>query len=172
MNPAPQRWARAAAYAAFAATLPSAVWRLLMVAGLIPGAEALRQETLHPTDGSATSGATAVAYVVALSVVQVVTGFLAVGLVRPWGERLAGVRIPRWFPVLAGGLGAAAVTYLFTWNLTHQIVAGVHDRIPLGAFAKATELACYVPILAWGPLLAVAVVGYALRTARRGPSAR
>lgn len=158
-----QPWARAAAYAAFAVTIPSAVWRLLMVAGAVPGAAQLRAETLHPTDGTPLAGGSAVAYVVGLSVVQVTAGFLAVGLVRPWGERLAGVRIPRWFPVVAGGLGAAAVTWLFTINLTRQILTGVHDRIPMGAFARATELACYLPILLWGPLLAVAVVGYARR---------
>lgn len=163
MRRPPQAWARAVAWASFLCTIPSALWRLLMIAGLVPGAELLRAETLHPTDASPLSGGAAVAYVIALSVTQVGFGALAIGLVQPWGEQIGRVRIPRWFPVVAGGLGGLAVTYLFTWNLTRQILTGVHDRIPMGAFAKATELACYVPILLWGPLLLGAVAAYALR---------
>lgn len=81
-------WLRLCAYAAFAAVLPSALWRVLMIVGLIPGTGELRRFELadNPTLGYA--------YVVALSIVQLATGYLAVGLVRPWGERLRGRRVP------------------------------------------------------------------------------
>src|SRR5690625_3495662 len=71
-----QRWAKFAAWGAFLSTVPSAVWRVLMIVGLIPGSEALRQFELgsDPTQGYI--------YVFVLSSIQVGAGFLTLGLIR------------------------------------------------------------------------------------------
>ncbi len=61
-------------------TVPSALWRVLMIVGLMPDTADLREFELA---GNATLGYT---YVFGLSIVQVGAGFLSVGLVRPWGE--------------------------------------------------------------------------------------
>lgn len=90
--PASPRWLRVTAWTAFLVTLPSALWRVLMIVGLLPGTAELRAYEL------AGDPAVGYAYVVGLSIVQVATGFLTVGLLRPWGERLGaggdGGRIP------------------------------------------------------------------------------
>jgi len=96
------------AWAAFLSTLPSAVCRLLMLHGVLPGTADLQR--LHAGEEG---------YVWGLSIVQVLAGVLALGLVQGWGERVGAVRI-----------------------------------------------ACYLPILLWGPLLLAAVAGY--RQRRRG----
>lgn len=57
--------------------------------------------------------------------------WLTVGLVRPWGERLFGWRIPRLLPVIAGACGGLAV---MVW--------------------------CYLPVLLWGPLVLATVWSY------------
>jgi hypothetical protein len=158
--PGVQRWAVIAAWGAFLATIPSALWRVLMILGLLPGTEQLRQFELgdDPTPNYA--------YVFALSVVQLTTGFLTIGLVRPWGERLLGRRVPLAPVLVVATLGGLAVTWLFTIAMTTQVLtghrpdAGLVSGIPL-----AIMVACYVPILAWGPLELVATAGYWMRRA-------
>ena len=56
---APQGWVRAAAWGTLACDVPSSLWRVLMIAGLMPGTEALRRS--YEDD---------VAYVVGLSVAE------------------------------------------------------------------------------------------------------
>lgn len=149
----PALWARVAAWSAFACTVPSAIWRVLMIQGLLPGTAALRQA--HSGDEL---------YVWALSAVQLAAGFLAVGLVRPWGERLLGVAVPRWIPVVFGMLGGCAVTYLFTVSMTLGLIHG--DRPDQGLVhdgALLVMVLCYAPIFLWGPLELAAVAAYAIR---------
>lgn len=156
MDPPPQRWAVVAAWGALLSAVPSALWRLLMIAGLMPGTADLR--ALHADE---------VGYVVGLSVAQLVAGVLVVGLVRPWGERLLGVPVPRWFPVVMGALGALAMTWLFTIDLPSKLLSGVRpDQDTVHGVHLAVMIAAYVPIFAFGPLALVAVVGYALRRYR------
>ena len=150
---APQDWARAAAWGALACAVPSAVWRLLMIAGLLPGTGDLR--LLY---------ADHVGYVVGLSVAQVLAAVLVVGLVRPWGERLLGVRINRWVPVVLGTLGGLALTWLATISTLAGLLAGQRpDQGTVEGGALVLMLLVYAPFFLIGPLALVAVVGFARR---------
>lgn len=156
--PAHPRWLVRCAWAAFLVTVPSALWRVLMIVGLVPGTAAMRAFEL--------GGAPLVgyAYVVGLSVVQLSTAFLVVGLVRPWGERFRGRWVPALPVVALGALGGGAVTAIFDVAMVTALVQGhrpdggyVHDG------ALAVMVACYLPIFLWGPLTLAATAGYARR---------
>ena len=67
-----------------------------MIMGWLPGTSDLRARELS------SNAVDDYLYVYALSIVQVSFGFLAVGLVRPWGERIRGWTIPRFIPTLLG----------------------------------------------------------------------
>ena len=164
--PSVQRWARLAAWGAFLATVPSALWRVLMIVGLLPGTEQLRQFEL------AGDPALGYIYVFALSVVQLIAGFLAIGLVRPWGECFLGWRVPLKPVLVVAILGGLAVTWLFTITMTMQVLAGLRpDNDLVSGVPLAIMVACYVPILLWGPLERLATAGYwKRRTVHRGAS--
>ena len=150
-----RRWVRRAAWGAFAATVPSAVWRVLMIVGLMPGAADLRRYEL------ADDPALGYAYVFGLSVVQLVAGFLTVGLVRAWGERLLGRRVPVIPVVVAAVLGGLAVVWLFDVSLVGGLLAGQRpDSGLVSGWALALLVACYLPIFLWGPLELLATYGY------------
>lgn len=76
-----------------------------MIVGLMPGTQDVRQFELG---GDATQG---YVYVFALSVVQLATAFLTVGLVRPWGEHFLGRRVPLVPVVIIATLGGLAVIW-------------------------------------------------------------
>lgn len=153
----PQAWARAAAWGVLACAVPSAVWRLLMIAGWMPGTEPLR--VLHEGEGG---------YVLGLSVAQVLAAVLVVGLVRPWGERFAGIAINRWVPVVLGTLGGTVMTWLFTIELWVGVLAGRRpDQGALDGIPLAVMVWVYAPMMLFGPLTLVAVIGYAQRRAAR-----
>lgn len=148
-------WLRLCAYAAFAAVLPSALWRVLMIVGLIPGTGELRRFELadNPTLGYA--------YVVALSIVQLATGYLAVGLVRPWGERLRGWRVPPAVPLVLGTLGGLAVTWIFPITMVASIAHGKRpDAGLVSGWPLVVMVWCYLPLLLWGPLVVASSWGY------------
>lgn len=134
-----------------------------MIVGLLPGTEELRQIELA---GDASLG---YVDVVSLSVVQLTAGFLSVGLVRPWGEKLFGRRIPVAPILIVATLGGLAVVWLFDVSMLGHLMAG---QRPDGGLVSGAPLvlmiACYAPILLWGPLELVAAVGYWLR--RRAPN--
>ncbi len=156
----PSRWGVAAAYGAFLATVPSAAWRVLVVWGWLPGTAPLRSDIVT------TSG---VGYVYALSGVQLVTGFLAVGLASRWGIELFGRRLNCYVVLASAGLGALGATLLFTVSLTMELLSGARpDKGLVAGPAEVVMFLCYTPILFWGPLVAVAAVDYARRTRRRG----
>nr|WP_231627095.1 hypothetical protein [Streptomyces apocyni] len=113
-------------------------------------------------------------YLIGLSLFAEALGLLALGLIHRWGEV-----IPRWVPGLGGrgipvlaavipaSLGALAVTLITflsagNWNSVENMGA---PTSPQGGMYWVMT-ACYVPLLAWGPLLAVATVAYYRR--RRG----
>lgn len=149
------RWVEVAAWGTFIATVPSAVWRVLMILGLMPGTNALRQFELA---GDASLG---YVYVFSLSIVQLVTGFLTAGLVRPWGERLFGHRVPLIPVLIVAVLGGLAVVWLFDISMVSQILAGHRpDAGLLSGAPLAIMVACYVPILLWGPLELVSTAAY------------
>ncbi|MFC8373161.1 hypothetical protein ACFUIT_35280 [Streptomyces sp. NPDC057239] len=136
--------------------MPSALWRFAVVLGVPLGlAESEYDAMLIPGWG----------YLIVplLSVLQEALAFLTLGLVRPWGEVW-----PRWVPLLHGrripvlvaaipaALGALACTVygvLFVWTTLHADMA----ITPWGEWVMTI---CYVPIVAWGPLLAVVTVHY------------
>lgn len=152
------RWTVLAAWGAYLVTVPSAVWRVLMIVGLVPGTTDLRQFEL------AGNAAFAYGYVVTLSVVQLGTGFLAVGLVRPWGERFLGRRVPLVPVLVAATLGGLAVTWLFDISMVHALLTGHRPDAGLVSGVPLTVMfACYAPILLWGPLELAAAAGYGLR---------
>jgi hypothetical protein len=112
---------------------------------------------------------------VALSVVSELLALLTLGLVRPWGERL-----PQWVPILGGRdvaplaallpayAGAAALTALWTpmllwWRVPHA------DMTSTGA---AVVGLIYLPLVAWGPLLAAVAVSDHRRCRAAGPGRR
>jgi hypothetical protein len=163
----PGRWTVLAAWGAFLVTVPSAVWRVLMIVGLMPGTKDLRQFEL------AGDASLAYGYVATLSIVQLTAGFLTVGLIRPWGERFLGRRVPLVPVLVVATLGGLAVVWLFDISMVGALVtgrrpdAGLVSGVPL-----AVMVACYAPILLWGPLELLATAGYGLRRrrhARLGP---
>lgn len=103
----------------------------------------------------------AYAYVVSLSVVQLLTGFLTVGFVRPWGEALFGRRVPLVPVVVVAAAGGLLVTWLFDVSMLSAIASGSRpDRGLVSGGALAVMVACYAPILLWGPLELLATYGY------------
>ncbi|WP_190023888.1 hypothetical protein [Streptomyces hiroshimensis] len=164
MNALPDvpRWAVLAAHAVPLVTLPSGLWRIALVAGL-PVAE----YEGHLGLGEAL-------YVLSLTVVSESLALLTLGLVRSWGEV-----VPRWIPLLGGRrvrplaavvpalLGATALAGLAVWFLCAPYVnpqQGIWQGTPA---QDALLAACYVPLLAWPPLLtAVTIAYYRRRTGR------
>ncbi|GHC58667.1 hypothetical protein [Streptomyces cinnamoneus] len=118
-------------------------------------------------------------YVVFLSVLSEAVAFTAFGLIARWGEVF-----PRWVPVLRGrrvpplaalvpaGIGAAALTLLWTalTLVTHVLGTTIRgDDLPAdfpsetGGWQAAWFYVCYAPLILWGPLLAVLTIAYARR---------
>lgn len=146
---------RRAAVAALVVAMPSALWRLLMIAGLLPGTDALR------TDVSGGAG-----YVLALSSVQIGAAVAVLALTRgAFGGPTTTLHLPRWTPGVVGVGGGLLITWLFTISLPMELAGGVRPDSGLlvgGAFALM--VVAYLPIVAWGPLTVVAAAG-ALRQA-------
>ncbi|AEM85569.1 hypothetical protein [Streptomyces violaceusniger] len=149
-------WARRVAAAALWASAPSALWRLAVVLGVPLGlAESEYDSMLIPGWG----------YLVVplLSAFQEALAFLTLGLVRPWGEvwpgwipGLRGRRIPVYAAVVPAALGALACTIygvLFMWTT-------LHADMEITRWGEWLMNVCYVPLVAWGPLLAVVTVHY------------
>ncbi|MGK5548086.1 hypothetical protein ACSNOH_25650 [Streptomyces sp. URMC 127] len=159
VSPAP-KWARVAARLTVASTVPSGLWRIALAVGvpLGVGEEELREGYHSPGWGTV--------YMIGLSVLAEALALLTVGLVRPWGEV-----VPRWVPVLGGkavrpaaavvpaAVGAGLVTLLW-WSQLIVLLFIPHDHpAPYGGY-RALMLACYLPLLLWGPLLAAVTVSY------------
>uniref|UniRef100_A0AAU1M436 ABC transporter permease n=1 Tax=Streptomyces sp. NBC_00148 TaxID=2903626 RepID=A0AAU1M436_9ACTN len=160
----PPRWAVAAAHAAALVTLPSGVWRLLLAAGFTAGYTEAGYEAMGFTGWGGV-------YVVGLSLGGELLALLTLGLVRPWGEVL-----PRWIPLVGGrrpnpraktvaaSLGAAVLTLLlaqfaFWWAFPHP------DMTPLGSTIAGI---LYLPLVAWGPLLAAVTLDHHRRRRAAG----
>lgn len=155
----PPRWAVVAAHVVPLLALPSGVWRLLLAAGHRGGYTEAGYEAMGITGWGAV-------YVVGLSVVGEALALLTLGLVRPWGEvlpdwvpLLGGRRVPVMAAVVPAAVGAVALTVMWTpfllwWAVPHA------DMTPLGN----TVTGClYLPMVAWGPLLAAVTVSYCRR---------
>ncbi|WP_375000439.1 hypothetical protein [Aeromicrobium sp. CTD01-1L150] len=148
-------WARRAAHTVPLLTLPSGLWRIALVLGL-------------PLTNADPGPFWERVYIVMLSLVAEGAALLTLGLVQRWGEVA-----PRWIPWIGGRRvppmaafvpamgGAAVLTALWT---------GIFWRVPGGDFYRYFDgfqavvvTACYLPLLAWGPLLAVVAVSYLRR---------
>lgn len=148
-------WVRLCAWVAFLSVVPSAVWRVLMILGLIPGSASLRAFEL---EGNPALG---YSYVIGLSVVQLLFGFLSLGLIRRWGERIGGWSIPRWLPLVLGVLGGLAVIWIFNISMVSAIAMGQRpDAGHMSGWPFVVLIWCYLPILLWGPAVIAAAIGY------------
>jgi hypothetical protein len=157
----PARWAVRCAWLAPVTILPSAIWRLSLLAG-----------EDHPLgeDGW---------YLVLLSVLSMGLGLLTLGLVRSWGENL-----PRWVPVLGGrtvpprvvaGIavaGGVTVIAACLWGALHAEFGVAQGPVLIGDDSPAEEppgttvTLLYAPMVLWGPLvILLALDHYRRRTA-------
>ncbi|MFC9972363.1 hypothetical protein ACFVH6_15905 [Spirillospora sp. NPDC127200] len=161
------RWVRWTAHAVPLVVLPSGLWRFAMGLGVplgFPEGSDLA-DFPHPIGTP---------YVFGLSLVAEFFAFLTLGLVRGWGEVF-----PRWIPLVGGrnvpvlgatgaaSLGAVAV-FLFTGALGLGWRGAMAGPEAPDGFAGLVMGAAYLPLLAWGPLLAIVTAHYYLR--RRGHS--
>ncbi|MCT9088926.1 hypothetical protein N4G70_08605 [Streptomyces sp. ASQP_92] len=162
LAPAVSPRARRLASATLWVSLPSALWRFAVVLGVPLGlAESEYDAMLIPGWG----------YLVLplLCAAQEGLAWLTLGLVRPWGEvwprwipRLGGRRIPVAAAVVPAALGAVACTVygvLFVWTT-------LHGAMEITQWGNWLMNICYVPMVAWGPLLGVVTVHYYRRRTR------
>ncbi|QKG24134.1 hypothetical protein [Actinomadura verrucosospora] len=171
------RWARTAALTVPLVVLPSSLWRIAGVALHLP----IVRDTGPDTSGNLPSWLPIELYVVLLSLLSELLAFTAVGLVSTWGEVfprwvpfLRGRRVPPLAAVVPGAAGATVLTLLWTWAvgmlLAGRTVAG--DRITADSpvnfetWQGLLAVVAYVPLVAWGPLLAAVTVAYHRRRAR------
>ncbi|GAA2823535.1 hypothetical protein GCM10010441_55020 [Kitasatospora paracochleata] len=172
--PGVPRWAVRAAYAVTLTVLPSCVWRIAAFTFDAPLVE--RLDAPPPGHGPVLIG-DATWYVIVLSVVSEALAFLAVGLVADWGETW-----PRWIPHLGGrpvptlaavvpaGLGAA-VLMVFPHSLLMAACGRMLNGHPATALTHGWQTPvfwlAYLPLAAWGPLLATLTVHYHRRRTRQ-----
>ncbi|CAN3982344.1 hypothetical protein [Kitasatospora purpeofusca] len=163
------RWAELAARATVWTTVPSGLWRLALGVGIpvgFSGELAAVFEDNTPGWGTA--------YLVTLSGLAEFLAFLTMGLVRPWGEV-----VPSWIPLIGGRavrplaaivpavIGSAVLTYLGASALFGGWADQLSDpEAPQGLAAVVMTL-CYLPMVAWGPLVAAVTFAYARRTLGR-----
>jgi hypothetical protein len=166
-RPAP-RWVTAAAIAVPLCVLPSALWRLTVVADAWTQGEGPCHTIASPGEG---------AYVAGLSVVSMAAACLTLGLVRPWGEVF-----PRWLPFVGGTpvpvrpvtivsiAGATIIALLIAYATVVSITAPdwTVEPMPPGCSKPGWEVGVYyLPLIAWPPLLyLVTYQYYRRRTAR------
>ncbi|MGW8378878.1 hypothetical protein [Streptomyces sp. ODS28] len=156
-------WARWAAAAVVWASLPSSLWRIAVVVGVPLGLGQSEYEAmLLPGWG--------VVALPLLSLGQEGLAFLTLGLVRRWGEVW-----PRWMPYVGGRTVAVRAAVIpATFGALACSVYGVllvwstfHAEMDITSWGMALLTACYLPLVAWGPLLgAVTVHYYRRRTGR------
>ncbi|SDT66989.1 hypothetical protein SAMN05216371_3553 [Streptomyces sp. TLI_053] len=163
------RWAELAARATVWTTVPSGLWRLALGVGVPVGFSGeLAAVFRNNTPGWGT------AYLVALSGPAEFVAFLTLGLVRPWGEV-----VPSWIPLIGGRtvrplaaiVPAAIGSTVLTCLGTSALFGGWAEQLsvpeaPQGLAAVIMTL-CYLPMVAWGPLVAAVTFAYARRTLGR-----
>ncbi|NES28257.1 hypothetical protein GCE86_02390 [Micromonospora terminaliae] len=167
-RPAPA-WAVRVAHLIPLAVLPSGLWRIALVAGLPIGASAYGA----PVD----PGLGESVYIVSLSLVSEGLALLALGLVRPWGEvfpgwlpLVGGRRVPPRFAVTTAITGAAALTLI--WGYAAWGVTANGNDLGFTRPGFTLLLACYAPLLLWGPLLLTLALSYHRRRVSRGGGGR
>ncbi|MER5202044.1 hypothetical protein [Streptomyces sp. NPDC002825] len=155
--PGVPRWAAVAAHAVPLVVLPSGLWRLALTFGA-PVAEV--------DDPSLGQGA----YQLGLTVLAELLAFLTLGLVREWGEvfprrlpflggRPVGARGAT-FAALAGAFGLAALTCWFVYVVYAGIGPASPSDLRVSPFQQTLLYVCYLPLVAWAPLLTAVAVAY------------
>lgn len=162
-------WVNRLAHLTALTAVPAGIWRILLGFGFPMGMpEAWLAESHMPGWGTA--------YVIGLSITSEAAALLTLGLVRGWGEvfprwmpLIGGRRVPVMFAVGSAGLGAATLIWLW-WPLWEWVPALWGAAEPFGVVNGGWALlmaACYLPLLLWGPMLAVVTVAYWLRRSPR-----
>ncbi len=140
-------------------TLPSGLWRTAMAVGIPVG---VSDQIRHERYGFPGWGTV---YLFGLTLLLVGLALLTLGLVHRWGEV-----VPRWIPlvgatrvpplaaVVPAGSGAGALTLL--WLSAMSNVEEIWAVYGLDGAERALMMACYAPLLLWGPLLAALTVSY------------
>jgi hypothetical protein len=146
------RWVDRIAHTVPLLTLPSGLWRIALVSGV---------PLTNVDPGSFWTRV----YIVSLSLVSEGAALMTLGLVRPWGEVT-----PRWLPWIGGRRihPMAAVTPALTGATILTVLwTTVFWKLPRGdffdyfnGFQSVVVTACYTPLLAWGPLLAIVAIAY------------
>lgn len=161
-RPAP-RWAHTIAHMVPLTTLPSGLWRIGIALGFFSFGMLDHGRPLEIRGWESV-------YLVCLSLVIEGLALLAFGLVAPWGER-----VPRWLPriggrrippapvIAAASIGAVLVTTVALMFFVPRDSISDLDATETGL---AAAVACYVPLLLWGPLLAVLTLAYYWRRCR------
>ena len=153
---APPRWATVAAHVAALTPLPAALWRFALVFGYRAGYTEQGFDALNVRGWGVLS-------LIMLSALTETAALLTLGLVQRWGEI-----VPRWIPFIGGravhlkavvisaAVGATILIALWTqlllwWNVAHAGMTATGATV-VGVF--------YLPLVAWGPLLAAVTVSY------------
>ena len=160
-RPAP-RWARVVAHLIPLTTLPSGLWRIAIASGFSLG-------MLDHGEPLRITGWESV-YLVFLSLAIEGLALLGFGLVRPWGER-----VPRWVPgigrrripprpvIAAAATGTLLVTFVALMFFVPRDNISTLEATDTGL---AVAVACYAPLLLWGPLLGALTIAYHRRRCR------
>lgn len=156
------RWAHVVAHLIPLTTLPSGLWRVGIALGFSLGMLD-HGEPLHV-------GGWESVYLVCLSLTIEGLALLAFGLVKPWGERA-----PRWFPLIGGrrvpprlvvGIAAAGTLLVTFIALMFFLPRDNISTMEATDTGLAVAVACYLPLLLWGPLLGALTVAYFRRRCR------
>ncbi len=171
-RPAP--WTVRVAHLITVIALPSGLWRVALTLGFSLGIH-----SANGVDATASVRGWGAVSILVLTLVSEGVGLLSLGLVRPWGEV-----VPRLIPVIGGrhlppgavtslaAVGAVALTGIWTFATVNFFVLTVFHTTGRGfVFAngwwEALLIACYLPLLLWGPLLLVLTCAYYRRRTRR-----
>jgi hypothetical protein len=159
------RWAVRTAHLIALLTLPSGLWRIAIALGFSVG----MLENGLPVQMPGWERA----YVVGLSVVSEAVALLSLGLVRPWGEvvpgwipLIGGRRVPPLVAVVPATAGAVALILIWTFATVNVLDPARNTLEFSSGWWKGLLVACYLPLLLWGPLLLALTWSYSRRRRR------
>ncbi|MEV0648111.1 hypothetical protein AB0I28_22880 [Phytomonospora sp. NPDC050363] len=163
--PIPQapRWAVRTAHLILLCVAPSTIWRAAMALGVNVGFSEEVMRTHYQSPGWGT------VYMLALCVLAELAAFMSMGLVHRWG-----LVAPRWIPFMGGkrvhptaavtaaGIGTGLLTLL--WIYQGCVAVFLQPAMGLTGVYAVVMLACYAPLLLWGPMLGALTWSYHRRT--------